>query len=303
MGGTPGGNPGLGGSVHWDDLPKDTEPPMSFRPLLILPVLALAACDMREQGPMETREGAFQYVAQMAPGTTLHLRTARGNITVEPSSDDTLRVIGDLAWRGGGEPSRNVTISGSVVPSGTLICAQWGGRRSTCTPDDYHAELNGSAGRTRVHFRVQVPSGVKLDLLGIDSDIVSASSAPVMARSVNGDVTIVTAVGPVRAETLNGDVDARMTTLAGTDSVIAKTLNGEAWAFLPEQASATVDVQVANGDVATDFGALFAASQRTKHLQGVLGTGTTPVLVKSLNGRAGLRKLDASGRAYELVPR
>jgi DUF4097 and DUF4098 domain-containing protein YvlB len=148
-----------------------------------------------------------------------------------------------------------------------------------------------------------VPAGVKLDLLGIDGEILSASSAPVRARSVNGDVTIVTSVGPVQAETLNGDVDARMTTLAGSDSVIVKTLNGEAWAFLPEEVSARVDVQVSNGDIATDFGALFAAAQSTKRLQAVLGTGTTPVQVKSFNGRAGLRKLDASGRAYDLIPR
>lgn len=276
---------------------------MQFRPLfsLLVPAVVLSACDVRDEGPSQTREGAFQYAAHSAPGTTLYLRTARGNIHVEPSPDDTLRVVGDLAWRGTGDPTQNVSVSGGAVPGGVLVCAEWGGRRSACTVDNYHADMSGRAGRTRVNFRVQVPAGVKLDLLGIDSEIISASSAPVRARSVNGDVTIVTSVGPVRAETLNGDVDARMTTLANADSVVVKTLNGEAWAFLPEQVSARVDVQVSNGDLATDFGALFTAAQATKHLQAVLGTGATPVVVKSFNGRAGLRKLDASGRAYELT--
>lgn len=276
---------------------------MSFRPLMLVPALvmsSLAACDISDEAPTHTRENAFSYVAPLAAGSTLHLRTARGNITVEPSKDDTLRVWGDYAWRGSNEPANGVTVTGTTLPGGVLVCAEWGGRRSECTKDNYNADLSGRAGKTRVNFRVQVPAGVKLDLLGIDGDILSASSAPVLARGVNGDVTVVTSVGPVRAETLNGDVDARMTTLAGSDSVIVKTLNGEAWAFLPELVSASVDVQVSNGSLATDFGALIQASQSTKHLRAVLGTGATPVHVKSFNGRAGLRKLDASGRAYEL---
>jgi hypothetical protein len=275
---------------------------MSFRPSLfaLVPVLALAACDMQESGPTHTREAAFQYVARLTPGSTLHVRTARGNIQVEPSPDDSVRVIGDLSWRGDGDPMDGISLSGTEVPSGALICAEWGRRRAACTTENYHADLSGRAGRTKVSFRVLVPTGVRLDLLGIDGDIISASSAPVQARSVNGNVTVVTSVGPVQAETLNGDVDARMTTLAGSDTVIVKTLNGEAWAFLPEQVSASVDLQVSNGNLATDFAALATAARSTRRLQAVLGTGTTPVHVKSLNGRVGLRRLDASGRAYEL---
>jgi len=277
---------------------------MSFRPLVMVSALLcplLVACDISDEAPTNSREGVFSYAAPLAAGSTLHLRTARGNISVEPSKDDTLRVWGDYAWRGSGEPASSVTVTSTALPGAVLVCAQWGGRRSECTADNYEADLSGRAGKTRVNFRVQVPAGVKLDLLGIDSEIVSASSAPVMARSVNGDVTVVTSVGPVRAETLNGDVDARMTTLANADSVIVKTLNGEAWAFLPELVSATVDVQVANGDLASDFSSLAAAAQATKHLQARLGTGATPVYVKSFNGRAGVRRLDASGRAFEMT--
>jgi hypothetical protein len=274
---------------------------LSIRGLMLLaPALLLAACDMHEEGPSQTREGVFRYAVRLAPGSTVHVRTARGNITVEPSADDTVRVIGDVAWRGDRDPLRGVKISGVEIPSGALICAEWGERRSECTADNYHADLSGPPGRTHVSFRIQVPTGVKLDLLGIDGDILSASSAPVIARSANGDVTVVTAVGPVQAQTLNGDVDVRMTTLAGADSVVVKTLNGEAWAFLPELVSASVDVQVTNGSLATDFAGLTAAAQSSKHLQARLGTGATPVLVKSFNGRAGIRRLDASGRAYDL---
>ena len=101
------------------------------------------------------------------------------------------------------------------VSDGLLICAIWG--RTACSTDNYDADLGGRA------------------------------------RTANGDITVVTSRGPVRAETVNGDVDARMTTLEGTDSVIVKTLNGEAWAFVPEDAGLSVDIGITNGSLVTDF--------------------------------------------------
>jgi hypothetical protein len=225
----------------------------------------------------------------------------RGDITVEPSPDDTLRVLGSLEWRGDGDPTRGLEISGRVEASDILVCAVWG--RGSCTPQRYDSEMKFSdrargVSRASVNFRVQVPTGVRLNLVGVDGSITSASSAPVYARSVNGDVTVVTSRGPVQAETLNGDVDARMTTLINSDSVIVKTLNGNAWVFLPEQVGATVDLGVTSGNLDSDFPALAGMLGDRRGLQATLGDGRTPVRVRTLNGTAGLRRLDAAGRSY-----
>lgn len=267
-----------------------------FASLALTAPLAACVFASSSDGPTETREGVFQYVAQMAPGTTLHVRTARGAILVEPATDDTLRVTGDVSWSGGGEPLDDLDLTGSEVPSGVLICASFG--NTTCTVDQYNAQFNDRARRRSVTFRIAVPQGVKLEMVGISADIRSASTAPVEARTVDGDVTVVTAVGPVRAETVNGDVDARMTSLSGTDSVIVKTINGDAWAFLPEQVGATIDAAVTNGDVVTDFPSLRSAAG-SRSLRAALGNGATPVRVRTLNGDAGVRRLDAMGRAFD----
>lgn len=266
--------------------------------LLALPALAIVACDVADAGPTRTRESAFSYSSQLAPGATVHVRTARGDIQVEPASDDSLRVVGDLEWRGLADPTNGLAFVGSAVSDGVLICANWSG--SVCTADAYNVKLGRDARRTRVNFRIQVPTGVKLELVGLDGEITTASTGSVMARGVNGDIMIVTARGPVQAETLNGDVDVRMGSLSGTDSVSVKTLNGEAWVFLPESADATVDLAISNGDLVTDFPTLLQAATRKKTLQGVLGAGTTPVRIRSMNGTVGLRRLDALGRAFEL---
>ena len=90
---------------------------------------------------------------------------------------------------------RSFRSSGAFFSGGVFICAVIG--KGICTADDYDVNSDGTGmsfrrGRVRlgmgggslatVHFRVKVPTGVKLDLVMIDGSIVSASSAPVKAR-------------------------------------------------------------------------------------------------------------------------
>jgi len=123
------------------------------------------------------------------------------------------------------------------------------------------------------------------------------ATAPVFARTMNGDVRVATSVGPVQGETLNGSVDIRMSSLAGSDSVIAKTLNGEAFVYLPAVDDAVVDISVGNGSASSDFGT-DGASARGRKIQMTIGAGSRVILAHALNGAAALRKLDAEGKSH-----
>lgn len=280
-------------------------------------VLTTAACTAEiAQGPERLREGVFSYATAMPNGATLTLRNFAGSLTVEPSADDTLRVSSDLRWTGGETPPTDVRFTGDSIAGGVLVCAIIG--ESRCDSEDYQVKSSGgdfSIGRgglklglggrdrVKVHFRVQVPAGVKLDVVMLEGNVTSASTAPVKLVGVNGNITVVTSVGPVTVKTVNGNVDARMTTLAGTDSVRVESVNGNVYAFIPESADASADVSATNGTVLSDFSGLAAGSQRlSKKLTGNLGAGTTPVRVRTINGDAQLRRLDAQGRAYDLAP-
>jgi hypothetical protein len=275
---------------------------MSFRPLVIASLaVGLTACHQAD-GPLRSNEDFQQVTVGVAAGDTVFIRTGRGNITVEPATSDTLRVRGTLTWRGRDRQPRDVSASATQIGGGYLVCALFG--RAECTRDKYTISSRksfrfGGADDASVNYVVQLPAGVHLDLIGVDGSLTAAASAPVKARTVNGDVTVVTAVGPVRAETVNGSVDARMTTLSGTDSVVVRSMNGNAWVFLPEGVAAAVDISTVNGGLRTDFPSLASSGRATKHLQGVLGAGTTPVRVRTLNGDAGLGRLDAQGRSYD----
>ncbi len=288
---------------------------MSFRALLVLAAATLTACHVDvEAGPQQERAGVFTYAVAMTPGQTLYLRDMVGSLKVEPSPDDSLRVVADLAWQGDSIAPVDVTFNASTLADGALVCAVFGGAR--CSVQDYDGQSNGSGIRigggklrlglggskqSEVHFRVSVPAGVKLDLVMVEGDVTSASSAPVKVRGINGDITVVTSAGPVSAKTVNGSVDARMSSLVGTDSVSVETINGDAFVFLPETASAQVDIGSTNGTLLTDFPGVADREKFTKQITTTLGAGATPVRVRTLNGDAQLRRLDAQGRAYEIA--
>lgn len=288
---------------------------MSFRPLLLASTaLGLAACEAEVVDRTERRAtDVFTFEAPLTAGKTVRLRNMTGSLDVVPSPDGVLRVAADLTWLGDSARPTNVSFSGTPTAEGVLICALFGG--GTCTEDDYETKSEGSGfsigegglrlglgGRKRaaVHLRVQVPAGVRLDIVQVEGNATSASSAPVKIVGVNGNFTVVTSVGPIYAKMVNGSIDARMTTLAGADSVSVTTVNGDAFAFIPENASATVDVSTTNGTLLTDFPALASDNRLSKHITTTLGAGTTPIRVRTLNGGAQLRRLDAQGRAFEI---
>lgn len=284
---------------------------MSSRLLVALSVLALAACDRsNDERPERFRNDVFVYTGLVPAGMPVYVRNLRGAITVEPSADDSLRVSADLAWRGDEKVPTDISFSGDALPNGILICSKFG--KAECTTDNYTSNSDGGirlgsrgarfslggGSDAKVTFRIQVPAGVRLDLVGVDADITSASTAPVKARTVNGDLTIATSVGPVDLKTLNGDIDARMTTLSGPDSVSVETLNGEVWVFLPETVGAFVNASTTNGSLTTDFPVPAPTSGERKKLEATLGAGGTPVHVRTLNGSVGIGRLDAAGRSY-----
>ncbi len=270
--------------------------------LLAAASLALLACSFEfsdDSGPLQTRDQAFAWSGVVRPGATVMVREMRGGIEVVPGTDDTVRITARTEWRSG-DPDRTLHFSASPDADGVLVCAVWGD--GSCTKDKYQANVKfgrrGGSTDAKVFFRVEVPAGVLLDLVTIDGDVVAAASAPVRARSMNGDVTVVTAVGPVRGETMNGSVDIRMTTIAGSDSVIATTLNGDAYVFLPAVLDAVVDMSVTSGSSTMEFPMTSTGRNDAKHVQGVLGAGGRVVKIRSLNGSVALRRLDAEGRSY-----
>jgi hypothetical protein len=262
----------------------------AVRSLLVASLLTVACDD--ESGPLQVRENAFAWSDRVPAGATVTVRSMNGDTEVSVGTDDTVRVTARVEWRRG-DPDKTLRMSGSRQGDDALICAVWG--EGSCGRDNYTAKFDGKATDAKVFFTVTVPAGVKLDLQGVNGDVTASASAPVRAHTVNGNVRVATAVGPVDGATLNGSVDLRMSSLVGTDSVIAKTLNGSVFVYLPDPVDAAIDLGVTNGSVETEFPLTITGEPSKRSIRAVLGAGTRTVHARSMNGRVALRRLAADG--------
>src|ERR1019366_4550360 len=244
---------------------------------------------------------AFSWSAPMAAPGELHLRNMNGRIDVKPATDGNVTVTAETRWHRG-NPKKDISFVTDHSGNDFTVCAVWG--RGAFTATDYntrgnsllHSLFSGGSSDASVNFTVYVPTGVKVDVFDINGAVSVLATAPVKAKGINGRIRIGTSVGPVEATTINGSVDARMTTLSGDGPVKVETVNGNASAYLPATFDGAVHVATANGTAGTDFAVTVAGgSSGSNTLDGTVGPGARRVEVKSVNGNAWLRKLNADG--------
>jgi hypothetical protein len=268
--------------------------------VVALPLLALGAAGCG--GGMEHVDAnAFSWNAPMAAPGELHLRNMNGSIDVKPATGGNVTVTAETRWHRG-NPKKDLSFV--TIPSGNdfTVCALWG--KGTCTAESYNTSgrsvlrslFSGGTTDAAVNFTVYVPTGVKVDAFDVNGTVTILATAPVKAHSVNGSIKVGTSVGPVEATTVNGSVDARMTTLSGDGMVKVETMNGNASAYVPATFDGAVHVSTTNGKAGTDFTVTVAGgSSGSNTLDGTVGAGARRVEVTSMNGNAWLRKLNADG--------
>jgi len=268
------------------------------RTALLLIALSVAATACHRQ---KDDNNVFSWSRELAPGGTLRIRDLNGAISVVPAPDGkTARVQAAAHWRRG-DPRRDLKFVALSQGNDATICVHWG--TGTCTATEYTNRRAGGLSNwfmkrstdATVDFTVEVPAGTRVDVSTANGEVAVTAQAPVLARTINGSVHVATAIGPVAAATVNGTVDVRMTTLSGPGDVRAETTNGDASAYVPQALDASVTLRTTNGDVSNAFG-LAATGSRKNRVEGVLGTGSRVVSVRTTNGSARLGALDAMGK-------
>jgi hypothetical protein len=141
-------------------------------------------------------------------------------------------------------------------------------------------------------------SNGSVDVASVVGDIdVRASNAKVscsctqghlFARSSNGKIQLEDHRGSIDASTSNGLIVADVEEL-GQGGVQLSTSNGRIVLELPEHVDADVDIKVDNGVIRNDRELCKAASERSGRLRGRLGSGGTPIRLRTSNGSVSLR--------------
>lgn len=245
---------------------------------------------------------AFSWSRDLSAGGTLRIRDTNGSVTVVPSANGkTARVQAATHWRRG-NPERDLKFVAVGEGNEATICVHWGD--GTCSATKYtNSRKPGFLGwffknrgtDARVDFTVEVPAGTRVDVSSVNGALSVTAQSPVVAHTVNGGIRVATAIGPVEATTVNGEVDVRMTTIGGDGDVRAESTNGSVAAYVPQNVDGKVSMRTVNGDLATWF-PLTVEGTSKRRLEGVLGAGSRNVVVRTVNGGATLGALDALGR-------
>ena len=90
---------------------------------------------------------------------------------------------------------------------------------------------------------------------------------------MNGGVDVNTAAGPVTAETVNGNVDARMASLQGNDDMSFKTVNGSVAIYVPARFDANFRFDTVHGGIDSDFPMTLSGRWGPRHASGTIGSG------------------------------
>jgi len=107
---------------------------------------------------------------------------------------------------------------------------------------------------------------------------------------MSGDVDVATAKGPVKVESMNGDVRVRVEAFGDTGGVSASTFNGSVTAELPARLDADVEATTMNGSITTDYPLTVNGKFAGRNIRGTLGRGGREVHLVTVNGSIRMKK-------------
>jgi DUF4097 and DUF4098 domain-containing protein YvlB len=150
--------------------------------------------------------------------------------------------------------------------------------------------MNTNENDVEVRFTVKVPRGVRLDAVTVNGDIRATDLAgDADLHTVNGGIDVTTS-GTVEAETVNGDIDARIGRSNWTGGLKFETVNGSVSLTAPADLSTEVEASTVNGSVDSDFPITVQGRMERRHLRGTIGAGGRSLEITTVNGGIEIKK-------------
>jgi DUF4097 and DUF4098 domain-containing protein YvlB len=109
------------------------------------------------------------------------------------------------------------------------------------------------------------------------------------AETVNGGVSVAGG-GLVKAETVNGSIQASLSRADWTGTLDFETVNGSITLDLPADLSADIDAETLNGRIDVDFPVGGNLRQTKRTLRGTIGGGGRGLDLETVNGSITVRK-------------
>ncbi|HET7041031.1 MAG TPA: DUF4097 family beta strand repeat-containing protein, partial [Gemmatimonadales bacterium] len=106
---------------------------------------------------------------------------------------------------------------------------------------------------------------------------------------VNGGIDVTTS-GIVEAETVNGDIDARIGRADWTGALKFETVNGSVSLTAPADLSTDLRASTVNGAVDSDFPVTVRGRMERRSIRGTIGAGGRSLELTTVNGGISLKR-------------
>ena len=255
-------------------------------------VICLVAA--RAQGEKRTvfAPDDFHWQGNLKAGQTLEVVNTNGEIGASRASGDVARAEGR---RGGSDEDHELFIEVVEYSDDVTICVVYardrapgrchrGGVSSSESGNGWHGR------RAKINFDVQVPRGVRLNVLTTNGRVHCLNlDSVVQATTTNGDVEVSTSEW-ASAKTTNGGVRVSMGNAKWSGELELMTTNGSVDVTLPASAEFQVHAATTNGSISSDFPITVQGSFGLKNLSGTVGGGGRELKVATTNGGIELKK-------------
>lgn len=242
---------------------------------------------------LSAQSNDFSYRKDLAPGQTVEIRGVNGAIDAQPSTGTTLEVTAVKREHRHGD-AEEVQIVAVEWNGGVTICAVYptprrSRRDNHCGGGDSY-EMSTNDNDVEVRFSVKVPRGVKLDAATVNGDVrATGLTGDADLHTVNGGIDVTTS-GVVEAETVNGDIEARIGRADWSGGLKFETVNGGISLTAPATLATDIEASTVNGAVDSDFPITIRGKLERTHLRGTIGAGGRSLEMTTVNGGIELRK-------------
>lgn len=243
----------------------------------ILPLgLLSGGCELMIAGPREQVSDVWERTYPIAPTGTLEVANTNGSIRVSTHAEPTIQVKARRT-------ARAVTEQGARELLGRLALEQ------EASPDLVRLAVPrqglSPGQQVEVQYDILVPASIAATLTTVNGGVVADGLAGSVAlESVNGPLEATHLSALRKAETVNGGVTLRLTSLPAQGSRV-ETVNGGVTVHMPPAQAANLSVRTVNGGITVDgFAAESDRERRRRHYESRVNGGGPTLRIETVNG-------------------
>lgn len=241
-----------------------------MRPLVVLGLLTLVACDWEEV--VFSARARFDRTVEFEPNGTFRLENVNGKVRVEPWDRAEVRI----------EAEKSASNEEYLEEIKIEVEAE---RNRVEVRTRYPRRGFFLGGHGMVEYHIHLPAQARVEVKTVNGGVeVDSIVGAVRASTVNGSVRITETSGIVDASTVNGGIRAEYRKVGGEGQHSFSTTNGSVTLYLPSDAAGEVEASTVNGSIHTDFPLQVSGKFGNRRMQGRLGDGRASFRIRTVNG-------------------